>query len=176
MAGQARKGRLRAYRPVAAVYGGQGLRANSSGVPARRGAGCRWITQLVVSSVAPRAAGSHLRPVDVIRRRRDYPRQLIILAVTAALLAGCVLGEGRADDTSTVHNRTDAPIVVSYENIADDGLTVIELDPGEQSLLSPQLFGNNRCLPGEFVARYGDQIVDRLPQPCKEQVWDVTGP
>ena len=74
----------------------------------------------------------------------------------------------------TIHNRTDSAIVVTYEVVADDGLTVIELDPGEQSLLSPQLFGANRCLPGTFVARSGDEVVGRLPQPCKQQVWEVT--
>jgi len=53
---------------------------------------------------------------------------------------------------------------------------VIELDPGRSSLVSPQLFGSDRCLRGEFVARTGDEVVARLPQPCKEQVWEVTTP
>jgi hypothetical protein len=92
------------------------------------------------------------------------------------LLAACALSEGRAEDTMTIVNRTDALIVVDYEVFRDDGLTVIRLGPGERSLLSPQLFGSDRCLPGEFVARTGDQVVARLPQPCKEQVWEVTTP
>jgi hypothetical protein len=76
----------------------------------------------------------------------------------------------------TVVNRTAAPIVVTYEVVVPGGSEVTRLDPGERTLLAPALFGSDRCLPGELVARSGEEVVARLPQPCKEQVWEVMTP
>jgi hypothetical protein len=103
-------------------------------------------------------------------------RRLILPLATAMLVAAC-LGEGRAEDFMTIRNMTDEPIVVTHEAITNGqvfAVPVIELDPGESSLVGG--FGGERCRRGEFVARSGDQVVGRLPQPCKEQVWVVGGP
>jgi hypothetical protein len=110
-------------------------------------------------------------------RAQRRPAHLALLAsatIAVLILAGC-FGEGRAEDSMTISNQTDAPITVTYEYTTGGGRGLLELDPGEVSLVAPTLFGSKRCLPGEFVARTGDAVVDRLPQPCKQQVWEVTG-
>jgi len=114
-----------------------------------------------------------------VHGRLEATRRLIRFAATAMLLAGCALGEGRNEDTMEIHNRTDAPIVVTYE-VDVNGRVVaqsaIELDPGQRNYVPPGLFRPGRCLPGALVARSGGEVVDRLPQPCREQVWEVMGP
>ena len=100
-------------------------------------------------------------------------RQLLITIAAVVSFAGCVLSEGRAEDTMMIVNTSDKAITVTYDVVADQGQEVIDLDPGERSYVSPRLFGSDRCLRGEFVARSNGEVVDRLPQPCKEQVWEV---
>ena len=114
--------------------------------------------------------------------RRDLEKSatLILFAMSAMLLVGCALSEGRAEDTMMIVNTLGDPITVTYEVVVN-GQTVpngdvVDLSAGQRSYVSPQLFGSEPCLPGEFVARTGEEVVDRHPQPCKEQVWEVTGP
>ena len=77
----------------------------------------------------------------------------------------------------TIHNLTDARIVVTYEVEVNDRVvaqSAIELDPEQRNYVPPGLFRAGRCLPGALVARSGGEVVARLPQPCREQVWEVT--
>ncbi len=76
-----------------------------------------------------------------------------------------------------VLDATGKPIVVTYEALTSGRVyteDVTMLGIGETTLVS-SIFGGERCLRGEFVVTQAQQVIERRPQPCMGQRWEVTG-
>ncbi len=97
--------------------------------------------------------------------------------VLAEILSACAISEGDADGAMWILNATGGPIVVTYQTVTSgqvDTQDVTKLGIEETTLVS-SIFGGERCLRGEFVVTQAQQVIERRPQPCMGQRWEVTG-
>ena len=110
---------------------------------------------------------------------RGSNKVLLVAALTAAV-AGCMLGEGDADDLIYLHNTTDTTVTVTHEASVNGTNLVFtvtaDFGPSQLGFVSQARFDDNKCLSGKLVARADDVVVDEIAGLCRPVRWEIGAP